>query len=738
MTTAEPRYSVVVTARGVAVVAAASMATVLGVMVVRRCGLVFVLLGLAAVEATVVEPAFGWLRRFVPSAVALTTVVVGALATVAAALGVLAWEVDRQAQALSDAIARSIESLEPGSAADEVAQKLHIADRAQELLDGMAGRIVVGGDGALSGVALFGQVILVSVLAAFMIVGTRPLIDSAIGAIRTASGRERAHATIAAVHRDAGGFLRRTLVVSLAHGIVAGLLCWAFGLEGSIGLGYWVAGTSTIPIVGPLLGWAPVIAVGSVDDHPLWLLVSIAVIVTIADRVARHGWVGSALRLGPLLTLAAVSGGYFAAGLRGAAIGVLVVAGIAAAVRAQPADALGRVTEAIEGRPDGDDDGLSEVRVQAASDGESPRLRLQPSVRTAVVFVVLVIGAAAMLHLAHVMGSLLIWASIAAFICFGLDRPASAVERVLHLPRWGAVTAVLGTTAAVIGLVIGLAGPSIVDSATSIVDDAPRTISSLEGLPVVGPALEDRDASRQIEDFIASIPDRVESSNLVDRVVSTAGDGLVGAVLIVSLLLAALLDVPRLARATSRRVPVVWRRQVNGVSRAVSSAVSRAAAASAFVAALNGTVVMLIALALHIPIAVVLGVWSAGWNFIPQIGGFVGAFPLVALGFGQSPTRGLIALVVFVTYQTFENHVLQPLVGARAIRVPPLIGLSVALVGGALAGFVGALLAGPVLAMAKGAWVELRGEPPPRVEDRFGRRRMREPRAISRWTRRTT
>jgi predicted PurR-regulated permease PerM len=68
------------------------------------------------------------------------------------------------------------------------------------------------------------------------------------------------------------------------------------------------------------------------------------------------------------------------------------------------------------------------------------------------------------------------------------------------------------------------------------------------------------------------------------------------------------------------------------LGRAAYTALSNVVAAAAFVAALSGTVVMLLAIALGIPLAPVLGLWAAAWNFIPQIGGFVGGLPLVALG----------------------------------------------------------------------------------------------------------
>ena len=66
---------------------------------------------------------------------------------------------------------------------------------------------------------------------------------------------------------------------------------------------------------------------------------------------------------------------------------------------------------------------------------------------------------------------------------------------------------------------------------------------------------------------------------------------------------------------------------------------------------------MLLAIALGIPLAPILGLWAATWNFIPQIGGFVGALPLVALGFGHGPWTGLIALGVALAGGILEASV---------------------------------------------------------------------------------
>ena len=86
----------------------------------------------------------------------------------------------------------------------------------------------------------------------------------------------------------------------------------------------------------------------------------------------------------------------------------------------------------------------------------------------------------------------------------------------------------------------------------------------------------------------------------------------------------------------------------------------------------------------------------------PQIGGFLGAVPFVALGLTQGAVTGVICLVVFLIYQQIENHVLQPLIIGRAVRLTPPATMVAALIGVAAGGVVGGMLAIPLLGASQG------------------------------------
>ncbi len=102
--------------------------------------------------------------------------------------------------------------------------------------------------------------------------------------------------------------------------------------------------------------------------------------------------------------------------------------------------------------------------------------------------------------------------------------------------------------------------------------------------------------------------------------------------------------------------------------------------------------------ALRLPSPVLLGIFAGIMEAIPIFGPFLGAAPAVLLGFTVSPIYPLLVAGVFLVIQQIESNTLVPVVMNRAVQLPPLGVVLALLVGGALQGVVGALLAVPVAA----------------------------------------
>ncbi|MEY2552373.1 MAG: hypothetical protein QOC57_233 [Ilumatobacteraceae bacterium] len=735
-------YSVVVSSHGLVFLSFWVVVTIMAIVVIDRASTVFVLLGAAITVAVIAAPAVRRLSSWMPRGAAIALITVAGMVAVVAVLAVVARDVKHQERAVRTALHQAISDLPADSTAAHLAATLNVDGRIDGVLNGAANQIVIAENDPVAIGGLVGKLIVVAVLAAFMIGGGHHLISALIRLARRSSIRQQLHETLNAASARSGAFLRRTLVVSVAHGCVAALTVRALDLPAAISLGAWVAMMSTVPILGSVAAWAPIVVLGWVHHVSLGVLLAVALAIIVADRIARARWVHGALRVGPLLAILGIAGGLSMIGLSGAVLGMFVVAfgsavaahqgHLAAAVSdliQDPADRA--LPDAVDAMPIELSAGSSPTMISVDPSAEAENvvsevrngdriIRLRLSGRTAASAAAIVITGFALVSVFTSFQPFLIWFAVGGFIAAGLDRPISALHRRWKIPRVAGTSLMLGCAVGVVVAVVVIGGPSISDSTRTIATQAPETVRSMESLPLIGGVLHRNGAADKVERFINSLPDRLRTSKAVDRVAAVAGDGVLGAFWTLSILLAILWDGPRLVGAICRRVPISQRARAIRFGRAAYTAVSNVVAAAFFVAALNGTVVMMLALALGIPLAPILGLWAMSWNFIPQIGGFVGAVPLVALGLAKGPWQGVIALVVFITYQMFENHVIQPFVGSRAVHLPPLVVMIGALFGGVVGGFAGVLVAGPALGVAKIAVDEFRSDRR-RIEDRVER-----------------
>ena len=61
---------------------------------------------------------------------------------------------------------------------------------------------------------------------------------------------------------------------------------------------------------------------------------------------------------------------------------------------------------------------------------------------------------------------------------------------------------------------------------------------------------------------------------------------------------------------------------------------------------------------------------------------------------GHSLTAGIVTLVVFLLYTFFENHILNPIVMSRTVKVNPLLVFIAVLIGADIGSWVGGLFGG--------------------------------------------
>ncbi len=115
-----------------------------------------------------------------------------------------------------------------------------------------------------------------------------------------------------------------------------------------------------------------------------------------------------------------------------------------------------------------------------------------------------------------------------------------------------------------------------------------------------------------------------------------------------------------------------------------------------------GTVVGVSAVIVGAPFPVVLALIVGLFDLIPQIGSAIAAFIVVGITLiAAGVTPAVILLVIILVYQQVENYLIQPAVMRQAVELSGFATIASVLLGGALLGVVGAILAVPVAASVK-------------------------------------
>lgn len=111
-----------------------------------------------------------------------------------------------------------------------------------------------------------------------------------------------------------------------------------------------------------------------------------------------------------------------------------------------------------------------------------------------------------------------------------------------------------------------------------------------------------------------------------------------------------------------------------------------------------GVVTALACWILGLPSPILLGLFSGLIAVIPVVGAVLGVVPPTLIAFTISPVYPLVVLAVMLVIQLVDANTVVPIVMNRVVALPALAVVLALLVGGALAGVIGALLAVPVAA----------------------------------------
>ncbi|HEY1117759.1 MAG TPA: AI-2E family transporter [Acidimicrobiales bacterium] len=329
------------------------------------------------------------------------------------------------------------------------------------------------------------------------------------------------------------------------------------------------------------------------------------------------------------------------------------------------------------------------------------RTVIDVDLRSMVTLLVVALAALGLLELLQQTPGILTKILVGIVIALALDPVVARMRDRLGGSSRGIAVAIVGTGLgmALLGVLLVL-GPAAIDQAGSLRSDLPTTIEDAYTWPVVGERIAEADLSQRVDDAIDRLPAELDDEQITRYAEDLLG-GLLTTVVVLVTAVAVMLDGEVMVQRIRDLFSGERQERLDSVGRVVYRTFGNYFAGSLFVAILNGLVVLTVALLLGVPLAPLAGLWSMLTNLIPQIGGFLGGSFLVTLALTQGPVAAVIALVVFLVYQNLENNIIQPAVVGKAVDLTPPTTMLAALLGGAVAGVPGALIATPIVGAAK-------------------------------------
>jgi predicted PurR-regulated permease PerM len=297
--------------------------------------------------------------------------------------------------------------------------------------------------------------------------------------------------------------------------------------------------------------------------------------------------------------------------------------------------------------------------------------------------------------------NVLILIVISLVLAIGFQPAVGWLER-LGLKRGWAVTVIFFTGAVVIGAFLALILPVIIREISELVRKAPDYLRRAQEESELFQRLNERfDLSERLSSLGKELP--TTALSLIRSFTTFLFNSLT--VLILTLFFMAAM--PRMRHGVAELLRVDHREDFESILEESTQRVGGYVMGNLTISLIAGAVSFVALLVIGVPYAAALAFWVALADLIPSVGATLGAVPAVLVAAFAGLPEFIATLIFFVVYQQVENYLIAPRVMRRAIDVSVATVIIAVLIGGSLAGFVGALLALPMAAIIKIAFREL-------------------------------
>ncbi len=292
---------------------------------------------------------------------------------------------------------------------------------------------------------------------------------------------------------------------------------------------------------------------------------------------------------------------------------------------------------------------------------------------------------------------------VAGFLALLLNPIVGLLQRHPAFRRRGIAVSIVSllTVLVFVGLVLAFGLP-LVNGITALAHTLPAYVAKAEhGQGWIGHITRKYHVQTWVQ---RNVPKLVSYAQTLSKPALAVGKGAVSLVIelftIFVLVLLLLLEGPKMRGWLLRELPPQRAAGVRRVAGEVNRAVIGYMLGNVLTSIIAGLVVFVTLMIVGVPYPLLWGLWVALVDFLPMIGGALAGIPTVLFAFGvEGITAGVVTLVVFLIYTQVENHILNPVIMSRTVKINPLLVLMAVLIGASLGSLIGGLFGGFVAAL---------------------------------------
>ena len=292
--------------------------------------------------------------------------------------------------------------------------------------------------------------------------------------------------------------------------------------------------------------------------------------------------------------------------------------------------------------------------------------------------------------------AVLVLIGLALFLAIGLEPAVSVLTR-RWLPRWAAVLTVMVAGLGVVGGFLTAAIPPLVHQATQFIAQTPTMLTRLQSHNSLLGQLNNRfHLQQRLQQTFSG-----DASGLVNGLLG-AGQVVMGALasglILLVLTVYFVVDLPRIRATLYRLVPHSRRPRAILLGDAIFAKIGGYVLGNLLISLVAGILTFTFLAIFAVPYALLLSIFVAILDRLPVVGSTIAGVGVCLVALSVSLPVCLATAGFFVVYRLVEDYLLVPRIIGRAVKVPALVTVVAVLLGGALLGIVGALVAIPAAA----------------------------------------